>query len=58
MAKMKTMSPLAAIRTYFSEGEHSSKVDVKELKALSAKDRDELAVLAAKELDVKLVKKK
>lgn len=53
-AEKKQMTNMVAIRTYF-EANGGRKVGMDELKALNTDERKELAVLAAKELDVELV---
>lgn len=52
----KEMTRLAAIKEYFGTPERP--VDLKELKALSAADREELAEGAAKELGATIAAKR
>ena len=49
---METLTKLGAIKRYF--GTPDRPVDLKELKALTQADREELAIGAAKELGVEL----
>ena len=46
------MSNVAAIRKFFAEGEHGRKVEMSELKVLTAEEREELGKLAKIELGV------
>lgn len=50
---VQTMSNIAAIREYFTHGKNGRKVEMNELKELSSKDREELGILARKELKTK-----
>ena len=50
MSDISSMSNIAAIRKYFSEGLHGRKTEMKELKELSLEDREELGQLAREEL--------
>jgi hypothetical protein len=47
----QNLSNVAAIRKFFGEGKHGSKVEMSELKVLSAEDRQELGDLCRKELE-------
>jgi len=51
---MEQMTSVKAIRAYF-EAEGGRKMTLKELRALSIEERQELAALYAKELGVELV---
>jgi hypothetical protein len=50
--EVEKLTRMAAIRKYFGEGSHP--VTLPELKALTAEERQELAIGAAKELGVEL----
>jgi len=47
---MEPISNVAAIREYFAKGKYGRKVEMSELKDISAENREELGILARKAL--------
>jgi len=48
---MENLSNVAAIRKFFGEWKHGSKVEMNELKVLSKEEREELGAMCNKELN-------